>query len=186
MKVVTDPRIQLVPAARRAHVGLAMVMALPLAIVAGVHVLQSEQSGHALTWPSILSAGFIVVLWIALDRLMRRHRLSLDGGVLDVRTAFYRRQVPIAQLDLVHARVLRLQEQVSFKPMLKLNGYALPGFNSGHFLLRDRSRAFVATAGGDRVLWLPVTGKPALLLEPRDPGALLATLQGMAGSIARQ
>ncbi len=179
-----DPRVQLVPAPRRAHVWLGTLLLIPLAMIAGVHVVTMQHGTPR--WIMLLPACLVLLLWLGLDRLMRRHRLSLAGEVLDVRTSFYRRQVPLAALDLAHARVMRLSERTEFKPMLKLNGYALPGFHSGHFLLRDRQHAFVATAGGDRVLWLPVIGQAGLLLQAEDPAALLDALQGMANSAARR
>ena len=41
--------------------------------------------------------------------------------------------------------------------LLKSNGYALPGFRSGWFRLRNWQKAFVATSDGERVLWLPTS-----------------------------
>jgi hypothetical protein len=182
-----DPaRLQLEPAPLRAHVVLAALLAFPLIAVLGIQLVPTLHAGHSPAWILHGTAPFLAVLWVVLDLLMRRHRLALADGMLEVRTSLYRRQLPVARLDLAHARVLSLQERTEFKPILKLNGYALPGFVSGHFLLRDRTRAFVATAGGDRVLWLPVSGEAGLLLQPRDPTALLATLRTMAGAGTRQ
>lgn len=172
---LVDPRLQLAPAPTRAHVWLGVLMVLPLAIIAGTHLIALRHGQSLLATP--LAGVFVVVLWIVLDRLMGRHRIMLADGVLEVRTSMYRRRVALGELDLAQARVVRLAERTELKPMLKLNGYALPGFGSGHFLLRNRQRAFVATAGGDRVLWLPVTGQPGLLLQPNDPQRLLDHLR---------
>lgn len=179
-----DPRLQLVAPGPRARRWLAGVMLLPLLVVAWAGLFAHGSAGAA---RGVILAGLGVpgLLWFLLDRALRRHRLRLEPEALDIATTLYHRRVALAQLDLAHARVVRLAEHTEFKPLLKLNGYALPGVQSGHFLLRDRRRAFVATAGGERVLWLPVHGQPGLLLEVRDPAALLARLQARASGTAR-
>ena len=125
-------------------------------------------------------------LWWLLDRAMRRHRLEVVDGRIRVRTSFYSKTLALADLQLDAARVVDLQERTEFKPLLKTNGYALPGFHSGHFRLRDGSSAFVAIAGERRVLWLPTTHKQALLLQPRQPDALLALLRELAKANPRR
>ena len=80
----------------------------------------------------------------------------------------------------VLGRGLDLDEHIEFKPILKTNGFSIPGFRSGWFLLRNRRRSFVATADGRRKLWLPGSGRHDLLLEPVDPAALLARLRELA------
>ena len=71
-------------------------------------------------------------------------------------------------------------EQVQLRPTLKTNGFSIPGFHSGWFLLRNRRRSFVAITDGRRKLWLPGSGRHDLLIEPADPAALLARLRELA------
>ncbi|WP_240099596.1 hypothetical protein [Thermomonas flagellata] len=179
-----DPRLQLVAPGPRARRWLAGVMLLPLLVVVLAGQFAPGAAGGS-RGAFLVGLGVLGLLWCLLDRALRRHRLRLEPEALDIATTFYHRRVALAQLDLAHARVVRLAEHTAFKPLLKLNGYALPGIQSGHFLLRDRRRAFVATAGGERVLWLPVRGQPGLLLEVGDPGALLARLQALAPGATR-
>lgn len=73
-----------------------------------------------------------------------------------------------------------LGEHTQLKPLLNSNGVKLPGFQSGWFRLRNRSKALVARADGNRVLWVPTTRGFDLLLQPRQPQALLDALKGMA------
>ena len=120
-----------------------------------------------------------------LDRMLERHRLLLDAGGIEVATTFYRQRIAFAELKLDAARVVRLDEHPELKPLLKSNGYALPGFRSGWFRLRNWRKAFVATSDGERVLWLPTTRGFDLLLQPRDPQRLLDRLRGLASPPAR-
>jgi hypothetical protein len=112
--------------------------------------------------------------------MLKRHRLQLDVGGLEIATTFYKQRIPLADLKLDAARVVRLDEHPDLKPMLKSNGYALPGFRSGWFRLRNWQKAFVATSDGERTLWLPTTRGLGLLLQPRDPQRLLDRLRELA------
>jgi hypothetical protein len=119
-------------------------------------------------------------LAMLLLRLMRRHRLELDTEALSVATTFYRRRLPYADLDLANARVLELDEQPAYKPLLKTNAMMVPGFHSGWFRLRNWKSAFVAISDGRRVLWIPTRRAYGLLLQPEQPQALLEHLRALA------
>ncbi|UNK57852.1 PH domain-containing protein [Pseudoxanthomonas daejeonensis] len=125
------------------------------------------------------------LLWWVLARLMRRQALVLSPELLEVRSSFYRCRIPLRELKLDQARIVDLDEHTELRTMLKTNGFGLPGFHSGWFLLRNRRRSFVAIADGRRKLWLPGSGKHDLLLEATDPAALLARLRALAMSGGR-
>ncbi len=73
-----------------------------------------------------------------------------------------------------------LAEHTALRPLLKVRGYGLPGFRSGWYRLRDRRKAFVATADSRLVLWLPSTAGHGLLLDVHDPNGLLRHLRELA------
>jgi hypothetical protein len=176
--------IALVQASPRARAWLfALVVVLPLALIGLVELTDGSDTGaeDALAWRAAAGvAGFCLVLWGALATLLRRHRLSLAGGMLEVATTFYTRRHALADLDLGRARVVSLGERPELRPMLRTNGFAIPGFRSGWYRLRNGDRALVATAGGDRVAWIPTAKGHALVLQPSDPQALLDRLRAMA------
>ena len=62
----------------------------------------------------------------------------------------------------------------------------MPGLKSGWFRLRNRNKALVAIAGGKRVLWIPTRAGYDLLLQPRNPQALLDELRKMADRTPRR
>ncbi|MES5814801.1 hypothetical protein [Pseudoxanthomonas sp. Soil82] len=119
-------------------------------------------------------------LWWVLARSMQRQALRVSADALEVRSSFYRCTTPLAELKLDQARVVDLDERTELKPTLKTNGFSIPGFHSGWFLLRNRRRSFVAITDGRRKLWLPGSGRHDLLIEPADPAALLARLRELA------
>lgn len=191
-----DPALQLVPASGRSRVFLfaitvgAPVLATMLGVAMG-HVPTGEslwgtgnRGGDALV--AMLAVALVMgAIALFLDRMLERHRLLLDAGGIEVATTFYRQRIAFPELKLDAARVVRLDEHPELKPLLKSNGYALPGFRSGWFRLRNWQKAFVATSDGERALWLPTSRGFGLLLQPRDPQRLLDRLRERVSSPAR-
>lgn len=177
-----DPRLDLEPVPASARRWLfVLAVALPAAITA-IALAAGTTAGDAATAAAILAgvAASVLAVWWLLDRRLRRHRLYLGRDGIEVVTTFYRQSLSLSELDLARARVVDLRERRELRPLLKTNGLALPGFRSGWFRLRDRSRAFVAMARGPRGLFLPTRRGHALLLQPRQPQALLDALRAMA------
>ena len=175
-----DP-LELVPASPRARAWLfALLVPLPLLLVMASE-LAGRPGGSGIAWHAVGGVAlFCLLLWTALASLLRRHRLRFDADGIEIATTFYRRRLGFAELDLDGARVVDLGERPGFRPMLRTNGLAVPGFRSGWYRLRNGDRTLVATAGGDRLLWIPTTAGHGLLLQPRDPRALLDQLRAMA------
>lgn len=186
-----DPRLQLQPVTTRTRGWLlALTVLLPLAITGMALVVETRSDGPKdliadsmpLTVMLVIAlvAASTLAIWWVLDRALRRHRLDLDRSGLTLITTFYRQHLTWHELRIDQARVIDLTERTELKPMFKTNGAALPGLQSGWFRLRNRSKALVARTGGARVLWLPTTRGFDLLLQPRQPQALLQHLQELA------
>ena len=184
-----DASLQLAAPGIKPKALLFVLVMLPLVLVVGIPAWGSPGSlwrllatgqGTTGTWTTAATAAFLLLLWLLLHAAMHRHRLDLDSERLRVGTSFYTRSVPLVELVLDKARVVQLDERTEYKPMLKINGYALPGFQSGHFRLHNRASAFVAITGGPKALWLPTTTGKGLLLQPQRPEALLARLRELA------
>lgn len=127
----------------------------------------------------------LAIHWV-IGRAMRRHDITLDGNGLAIRTTFYSRKLDWGELQLQQARVANLDEHTELKPMLKTNGTSFPGLRSGWFRLRNRHKALVAMGSGPRVLHLPTTQGYDLLLQPRQPQALLERLRELAPAATRR
>ena len=191
MSPVAEPRFQLVPPGPRARAWLfTLCLLLPLVLTAAtlaIPVLSGNATslvGGSVPLTVALVLGGLVLLcgalWWVLARSMRRQALRVSADALEVRSSFYRCTTPLAELKLDQARVVDLDERTELKPTLKTNGFSIPGFHSGWFLLRNRRRSFVAITDGRRKLWLPGSGRHDLLIEPADPAALLARLRELA------
>jgi hypothetical protein len=165
-------------------VGLPLVLsAASLALAPLTHDAQPLVGGSlvstvALTLASV--AALTLLLWAALAFCLRRQSLHVDTQGIAVQSTFFSTQVAIAQLQLEQARVVDLEEHTALRPTLKTRGYSLPGFRSGWYRLRDKRKAFVATADSRLVLWLPSSAGHGLLLDVRDPGGLLRQLRELA------
>jgi hypothetical protein len=166
-----------------------LLVVVTLATVAGIDVPGNVPEGSPAT-PWLAPVGGVAfvsgALWFALDLALRRHRITLGDEGLRVASTFYTRTFRLDELRLEQARQVVLAERPEYAPALKTNGFALPGFASGWFRLRNGERALVATAGGRRVAWLPTTRGHGLLLEPRRPQALLDRLHALADGQRRR
>ncbi|MEN5270799.1 PH domain-containing protein [Stenotrophomonas sepilia] len=128
----------------------------------------------------------IAVLGIGLSAAFFRRRVELADNVLDVRSTMYRRRVPVAQLRLDQAEVVDLQRDPRYGIRFKTNGYAMPGFYSGHFRLQGGAKGFALVTNRARVLALPVRDGSTLLLSLDRPQALLEALRKVAVPGPRQ
>jgi hypothetical protein len=190
-----DPRLRLVPASSLSHAWLALLsFVVPVALALGLPPLMHRFDSTA-HWVSRslqvqawiddwIAPGIVVLLmaglWIALECLLRRHRLLVDEAGITVATTLYTRRLPWRDLDLVAAKVIDIEEHTGSRPLLKSNGVAVPGFRSGWFRGRDFSRLFVATAGGTRLLRIPTRLGYTLLLQVVDPGLLLDRMRTLS------
>ena len=155
-----------------------LLAALPVAIVVAVMFSPPQKQ-----MPGGVAATLALVLAITVATLamLKRRRITLDGGMLVVAATFYTRKTPVAALDLANARIASLDEHTELRPGMKTNGYALPGFSAGHFRLRNRAKAFCLLTNRQRVLVPPLRDGAFLLLSPERPQALLDALRNVAG-----
>lgn len=194
----TDPRLDLEPPSASVHVWcFALGVLLPVAIggVALLHSLTSDSpksliaGSEVLTVVIVLAGACLLTLaiwWFYLRRTLRPHHLILGSHSLEIHTGFQRQPLALSELDLASARVVDLGERTELKPLLRTHGTDFPGFRSGWFRLRNRRRAFVAITTGPRVLFMPTRNGYDLLLQPRQPQALLERLRTLATAAERR
>lgn len=148
----------------------------------GVAVLLVRQLHTAdMSWPAVLMLQALVSLVVVAALLpMWRRQVAIDGRRLRVKATYYSRDADLGEFDLAQARVVDLREHREWRPLLKTNGFALPGFQAGHFRLRDRRRAFCLVTDPARVLALPHTDGRLWLLSFEHPQAVLDILRRAA------
>ena len=146
----------------------------------GIAVLLVSMARDGAIPPLLVLAGQALVAATVLLVLLPlwRRRVAFDGRRLRVESTYYTREAPIAEFDLDGARVVDLRERTELRPLLKSNGYALPGFHSGHFRLRDwKRRAFCLVTDPSKVLALPHADGRVWLLSFEHPQAVLDILR---------
>ncbi|MCF7752003.1 PH domain-containing protein [Bacillus subtilis subsp. subtilis] len=154
---------------------------VPMLACAGLIVTLTLQSAQRTPHELWLTLPFLALLTVVLSAAFFRRRIQVQGSTLEVVATFYRKRVPVDAMQLDRARVVDLAEYGNLAPVIKTNGYAMPGFKSGHYRLRDRSKAFCLITDASSVLYLPLRDGSALVISPEQPRALLAALQALAG-----
>lgn len=121
--------------------------------------------------------ALVALLILAILLPMWRRQVAFDGKQLRVKATYYSRQSPLSEFRLDQARVVDTREHTEFKPMLKTNGFGLPGYWAGHFMLRDRRKAFCLVTDVSKVLALPHADGRVWLLSFEHPQAVLDILR---------
>ncbi len=159
---------------------------LPMLAAAGATTIAFTMESRTPPLAAWLAVPFVLLVGVALTLALRRRRISLDNRELQVRATFYTKKLAVEVIDLDKARVLSLEEHTDLAPMLKTNGFSLPGFKAGHFRLRNLGKAFCLVTDRTRVLTLPLRDGGLVLLSPARPAELLARLRELATPALRR
>ncbi|BAN47508.1 hypothetical protein [Metapseudomonas resinovorans] len=122
-----------------------LISSLLVAVLPGVVLVMSEWLSSKTLSPQmlLLSAAIYGVLQAFVVFQGVSGRVSLDRGVLQVRSGFYSASWPSAGLRVV-------EERQSPVPGLRINGVAMFGIRAGWFLVDGRD-AFVLTTTDERL-----------------------------------
>lgn len=159
---------------------LPMLAALGATVAA---LLMESRTPPLAAW---LAVPFVVLVGTVLTLALRRRSIVLDNRELHVRATFYTKKLSVETIDLEKARVLSLEEHTDLAPMLKTNGFSLPGLKAGHFRLRNLGKAFCLVTDRTRVLILPLRNGGMVLLSPARPADVLARLRELATPVPRR
>ncbi len=174
-----DRRFRLPPLGR-APVLFAVAIGALVPIGVAVALVGSARAGEISLLAVLgIQAGVALAIAAALVPVLRRE-VAFDDHRLRVKATWYTREVRLDHLRLDQARVVDLREHTELKPLLKTNGFALPGLQAGHFRLRDRGKAFCLVLDPGRVLLLPHVDGSRWLLSFENPRAVLSVLQEAA------
>lgn len=187
-----QPDISLEPASSRARsVMLVLTIGLPffttciaLAMVAINQHPKVNQIGNNFLLTALGTLLLVLlltsVLWYFLNVAMNKHRVEWHNNSFEVLTSFYKQRYSRRDLLLDAAKIVDLEIEKNFRPFLKTNGYAVPGFKSGWFRLRNKQSAFCAIGSGTRVLMLPTNKGHCLMLGTTAPERVLEQLKQWA------
>ena len=146
---------------------------LPLVLLGITAAIPEVRSEYHITLP----VGILVLaILLGLATFSRRRRIELSEHELIIAATIYTRKLPRSQIKLAEARILNLQEHPELKPLLKTNGYAIPGFQAGYFRSRKWKKMFCLITN-PRVLLLPLTdSEQVIAISPERPQQLLEAL----------
>ncbi|MEM7054263.1 MAG: PH domain-containing protein [Pseudomonadota bacterium] len=146
---------------------------LPVVLLVITAVIPEVRSAYHITLP----AGIAMLLIIfGLAMFTGRRRIGLNEQELIIAATMYTRKFLHSQIKLDEARIVNLEEHPEFKPMLKTNGYSIPGFQAGYFRSRKWKKMFCLITN-PRVLLLPLQGsEQVIVISPERPQALLDAL----------
>lgn len=152
-----------------------LTFAIPLGVVVALAFTREDPGMVALVGlvailVSLAVSGFLM-------HSLKRREVAFDGRELVIGASMYTRRLTPVEIDLNAARIVDLRERTELKPMLKLNGYSLPGFHAGHYWTRKRQKAFAMVTSYERVLLLPERSGTLILLSLEHPDRLLADLR---------
>lgn len=151
---------------------------LPLATIGiiffGIILLLIDRGPYKAVALVALLAVVVTLIWMV---AMLRRRIVLQDGVLHIAAGINNARVSVGKLDLDAARIVDLASHSGLKPLLRINGTSTLGYNSGHFLLRDKGRGFLLVTERSRVLVLPERSGRRILLSLTRPQQLLDVLR---------
>jgi len=161
------------PLGTAAHLSALTIIVLPILVILIAMTLGEIDDPKGI----VIMVSAVVVPILGLLLLMRRREVSFDGETMTIKAAFYTRRLARSEIDLEKARVVNLNERMELRPLLRTNGFSLPGFHAGHYRTRDLARAFCLLTERDRVLLLPERSGKLVLLSLERPRLLLDALQ---------
>lgn len=165
------------PPGRAALIGIWLPTVVATAVVIGASIAQSQ---HTSPRALLMALPILVLVSLGIAWAARRRRIVLENRELEITAALYRKRVSVEALDLDRARVLNLHEHTDLRPVVKTNGFNLPGFAAGHYRMRNLSKAFCLVTDRTRVLALPQRDGAMILLSAEKPRELLDALQELA------
>ena len=157
---------------------IALLAGLPLLIVVG---LAATGIGHRPVPPSVTSvfATVFLLTFLVLSWAAKRQAIAVDNGVLEILAAFWRRRIPVQEIDLPASRVIDLREHRQWRPLWKTNGFGLPGLRAGWYRSGDWTSLFCLLTDRRHVALLPLRAGGAVLLSAAKPIELLAELRAV-------
>lgn len=171
------------PSGKAARVFLALfTLVLPLMILVAMVAFPEHRPP-----PAVFAVTVLVIVPVAVALLVasRRRSLRIKDDQLEIKATFYSRCLALASLDVDGARVVDLREHPEARPLLKTNGYAVPGLAAGNFRDRRGNRLFCLVTA-PRVVILPLSDGSRVLVSPAYPKRFLGALRDRVGHEARR
>ena len=107
---------------------------------------------------------------------LQRRSVTIDGDTLRIAAGLNSATIPLDTLDRASAGIVDLEREPGLRPLFKTFGTSMPGYQAGHFRLRDRSRGLLLLTSRRKVLVLHERDGRRILLSLVRPQALIDAL----------
>lgn len=129
---------------------------------------ESASSGKALSLTVGLAIAGVTLAIVVLAFLYAPGRppVDLTRESLVIHSRFYGMTVPASSVDVSNVRVIDLQLEPGWKPVLRTNGFGNPNYRAGNFKSASGRAIKLFTTGSERLVLLPPSsenGTPVLL-----------------------
>ena len=152
-------------------------------------IAPSQGSAASTVAAFLIPIGFVILIvgaffaYYAWTYTHVRYEVSYSG--LRIRGSVYGRQIPMAQLDVQHARVINVNEEPGFGLAWRTNAVGLPFYSAGWFKLRNGEKALAFVTNRNEVVYVPTADGYSVMLSVVDPEHFMAVLkQDREGALA--
>jgi hypothetical protein len=102
----------------------------------------------------------------------------LTSNSLTIHDRFYPVTLAAADIDVSAIRVVDLDQDPAWRPIMRTNGFANTHYQSGWFQVSNGTKVRLYRAGGSRLVLLPPKGAgTVVLMQASNPEALIAQLR---------
>lgn len=112
--------------------------------------------------------------WIVYSSRNAKFEVSASG--LRIRADMYGREVPRHDLLPDQARIISIDKEERYRPVLRTNGVGLPGYKSGWFELKNGEKALAFITSTKDLVYIPTNKGYCILLSVSKPSEFLESL----------
>jgi hypothetical protein len=96
-----------------------------------------------------------------------------------IHSLFYGMTVPASSVDVANVRVVDLQAEPGWKPVLRTGGFGNPYYRAGNFRTASGRAVKLFTTGTERLVLLPPSSEDGtpVLLDSEEPDQLAARVR---------
>lgn len=145
-----------------------------------MHVFDMAPIASKATWWIVIVVLVVVLAGALIFVLSRAPKFEVSAEGLRISGNLFGRMIPAAELRLDAARVVDFTQSPDLRPKWRTMGLGLPGYKAGWFRLYDGEKALVFLSDAKPAVYIPTTAGYSVLISPRDPAALLSSLQAVA------
>jgi hypothetical protein len=109
---------------------------------------------------------------------MNNIRFEVSPRGLRIKAPMYGRFIPSSDVKKEEARILNLGSEQNYRPTMRTNGIALPGYVTGWYRLKNKEKALLFVTDRSAVVYIPTSEGFSILASAQDAQGFLNALTG--------